>query len=97
MWWFGRDGVWQAGEGGAEAGIAMLATPRIGDGYRTAYAPGVVEDVATVLDVTGPVKTEVRSDLEPGVTHERSYERGTGLVEDDIVSGGYRTVRLRQG
>ncbi len=97
VWWFGRDGVWQAGEGGAEAGIAMLATPRVGDGYRTAYLPGVVEDVVTITAVDDPVQTLGRSDLEPGVTHDRTYERGVGLVLDVVVGSGYRTVRLRQG
>ncbi|MEP9361863.1 hypothetical protein ABLE68_02785 [Nocardioides sp. CN2-186] len=96
VWWFGRDGVWQAGADGAEAGIAMLATPRVGDGYRTAYEPGTVEDVVTVTAVD-PVQTSSRSDLEPGVTHDSTYERGVGLVLDVVVGSGYRTVRLRQG
>lgn len=96
VWWFGRDGVWQAGEGDAEAGIAMLAVPRVGDGYRAAYEPGVVEDVVTVTDVAGPIQTEGRSELEPGVTHDRTYERGVGLVLDVVVGSGYRTVRLRR-
>ena len=34
------EGVWQAGEDGAEAGLAMPATPRLGDGWRAAYGDG---------------------------------------------------------
>ena len=40
VWWFGREGEWQAGEDGAEAGIAMLAKPRVGDGYAEMGADG---------------------------------------------------------
>lgn len=105
VWWFGREGSWRAGDDGARAGIAMLAVPRVGDGYRRGYAPGVVEDVARVVSLDGSttvpagsyddlVVTEQRSRLEPGVTRDRSYARGTGLVEEDVVSGSYRTVRL---
>lgn len=108
VWWFGRAGVWRAGEDGAEAGVAMLARPRIGDGYRTGYEPGVVEDVARVvaLDETAEVAAgsfadlllvEQHSALEPGATSELSYARGIGLVEARLVSGSYRTLRLVDG
>ncbi len=33
MWWFGREGEWSAGVDGAEAGLLMADTPRVGDGY----------------------------------------------------------------
>lgn len=105
VWWFGRAGEWRAGVDGAEAGIAMLAVPRVGDGYRQAYDEGVVEDTAGIvsLDESATVeagsydhvlRTEDRSALEVGVTHDRSYARGVGLVEDDVVAGDYRSVRL---
>ena len=48
VWWFGREGVWRAGEDGAEAGLAMPATPRVGDGWRAAYDAGVVDVRTTV-------------------------------------------------
>jgi len=104
VWWFGRDGSWQAGEDGAEAGLAMADTPRVGDGYRPALAPGVSEDTATVtaLDdrVTVPAGTfeallvDGRSELEPGVHTESSYAEGVGLVAEQVVSSSYRSVRL---
>jgi hypothetical protein len=105
VWWFGRRGSWEAGADGAEPGLAMPARPRVGDGYREAYAPGVVEDAARVLalDESAVVPAgryddlllvEVRSPLEPGATREESYAEGVGLVTENVVSGSYRTVRL---
>jgi hypothetical protein len=106
VWWFGREGSWRAGADGAEAGLAMAETPRVGDGYRQGYVPGVVEDTAAVvaLDerVTVPAGTfavlvvDQRSPLQPGASGQASYAEGVGLVEETVVSGGYRTVRLRE-
>lgn len=108
VWWFGRAGSWRAGEDGAEAGVAMLARPRVGDGYRTGYRPGVVEDTARVASLDesaevaagsydGLLLVERHSALEPGATGELSYGRDIGLVEAREVSSSYRTVRLVQG
>jgi hypothetical protein len=104
VWWFGRAGAWSAGAEGAEAGLAMPATPRVGDGYREAYAPGVVEDTAevTALDdtVTVPAGTydvlavRERTTLDAEGTRESSYAEGLGLVSQTVVAGGYRAVRL---
>lgn len=101
VWWFGRAGEWQAGVDGARAGLAMPSHPRVGDGFRTAYRPGVVEDVATVdavdesLSVPAGsydevVVTRVTSALEPG-SRELSWAPGVGLVEED---GTGRSLRL---
>jgi hypothetical protein len=98
VWWFGHDGgarSWRAGQGGAEAGLAMAATPRRGDGYRTAYAPGVVEDVATVVRV-GPdqVQVDVASALDAGRVTRESYQRGVGLsLRVDATTGAYEELR----
>ena len=105
VWWFGREGVWQAGVDGAEAGVVMLARPRVGDGYRQARLAGTVDDRAQVLSVTdtveGPmgeyddvVLTRVTSPLRPGVTIERAYAPGVGLVEERVVGDEGSTVRL---
>ncbi|GAA4734566.1 hypothetical protein GCM10023350_17770 [Nocardioides endophyticus] len=102
VWWFGREGEWQAGSDSAEAGLAVPATPRVGDGFRTAYQPGVVEDVATVVALDGSATvpaasyddllvTRQVSSLEPGASVERSWARDVGLVEQ-IEQG--RAVRL---
>ncbi len=55
VWWFGREGEWQAGEAGAEAGLAMPAEPRFGDGFRTARAVGL-DERARVRGVDGTVE-----------------------------------------
>ena len=104
VWWFGREGQWRAGVDGAEAGLAMPASPRVGDGFRTAYQPGVVEDVVTVLGLDGTATvpaasyddllvTEQTTALSPGSSSERSWARDVGLVEE--TSPG-RTVRLEE-
>jgi hypothetical protein len=98
VWWFGHDGAdgaWRAGQDGAEAGLAMAATPRVGDGYRTAYLPGVVEDVATVVSVEhGVVQVDVTSVLKPGGVTRETYRRGVGLVTRiDATTGEYDELR----
>lgn len=90
VWWFGRDGVWSAGESGAEAGLAMPAHPRRGDGFRTADLPGE-DEVASVVardesvdvplgEYDDTVVLEVRT--EQGSRRE-VYARGIGLVRTD--------------
>ena len=94
VWWFGREGEWRAGAAGAEAGLAMAAHPRVGDGYRLADVPGRAL-LCEVLDVDESEVVpagrfddlvEVRTDLDGEVTR-RYYAAGTGLVaslsEDD--------------
>jgi hypothetical protein len=98
VWWFGREGVWLAGEDGAEAGLAMPATPRLGDGWRAAYDEDVVDVRMTVETrdqvVSTPAGTfrevlglDVTSPLEPGTARRVFYARGVGLVEELSVDG----------
>ncbi|GAB6983630.1 hypothetical protein JCM10369A_01540 [Nocardioides pyridinolyticus] len=95
VWWFGREGEWVAGTGGAEAGLAMPAHPRVGDGYRSAYAEGVVEDRVTVMSLEeDELVTEVRSDLEPGAVTTLTYLRGTGPIRLDRAGSDDRVERL---
>lgn len=90
VWWFGREGRWRAGEGDAEAGLAMPAAPRFGDGFRTGSAPGLSE-VATVAavgeEITVPLATYHRTvtlDLEDATgTRTEIFARGVGLVRTD--------------
>ncbi|MFC6042875.1 hypothetical protein [Nocardioides hankookensis] len=104
VWWFGREGEWTAGEDGAEAGLAMPADPRVGDGYRMALQEGVVEDVATVLSVRGSatvpagtyddlLATRVTSDLGSTGSTDQYWSRDLGLVEEQ---GAGRTLRLSE-
>lgn len=97
VWWFGREGEWQAGTDGAEAGLVVTATPRLGDGYRTALVPGDGDLLAEVVDVDesldalvggesasydGVVVIEVTT---PQAAYRDHLVRGVGLVlrEDD--------------
>ena len=59
VWWFGREGVWLAGEDGAQAGLAMPATPRLGDGWRAAYDADVV-DVRMTVETRRPDRGHAR-------------------------------------
>lgn len=101
----GGDGSWEAGVGGAEAGIAMPAVPRTGDGFERAHAPGVAEDRTRVLgtdaQVAAPagrwtevVHTEETTPREPGRVVESFHARGVGLVRQETVAGGTAVVEL---
>lgn len=105
VWSFGEDastsaaggadgGSWEAGVDGAEAGLAMPADPRVGDGYARGRRAGVVEDRVEVLALdettrvaagtfAGLLRTEETSPLEPGTTREVFYAEGLGMVLEE--------------
>jgi hypothetical protein len=98
VWWFGREGEWQAGQDGVEAGLAMPATPRLGDGWRAAYGAGVVDVRATVATTDQTVSTpagefthlvgiDLTSPLDGTSSRRVFYERGLGMVEDVSTDG----------
>jgi len=94
VWWFGRAGVWRAGVEGAQAGLVVAATPRLGDGYRAGYQTGRVEDVVTVNQVTPDVKLEWTSALSPGSTVWQTLRRGVGVVDRlDTSTGEHDTLQ----
>ena len=77
----------------------------MGDGYRTGFDPGVVEETVLVLSVdearqteAGPftdlVLTEVRNSLEPGLVQHWYYASGLGPVMVETVSGGSEQLEL---
>ena len=89
---------WQAGVDGAQAGLAMAAVPRRGDGYAVADARGADEDRAIVLSLDASAATpagtydhallvEYTSVLDPGSVVRRTYARGVGLVSEVGVQG----------
>jgi hypothetical protein len=99
---------WSADENGAEPGVAMLSTPRVGDGYTRALAPSA-SDRSTIVAIdeerTVPAGTFgglllVEDSLDyvsddPGPVIRRAYAEGTGLVEETTMSGGTQRLVLR--
>ena len=117
VWYFGEDttaydggrastdGSWEAGVDGAQAGIVMLASPRVGDGYQQEYAEGSAEDQGEILSIDAEVaaqnqtfdnvvKTADTTPLEPGLVEHKYYVEGIGLVLEETVSGGTERVVL---
>jgi hypothetical protein len=101
----GHDGSWEAGVDGAKAGIVMEAKPKVGDTYQQELAPGVAEDMATVLSLKESVcvpygcfsnvlKTRDFSPLEPGVAENKYYAPGVGQIKTVMVEGGSEVSEL---
>jgi hypothetical protein len=108
VWWLGREGQWEAGVDGAQAGLAMAANPREGDGYRLALLDGVVMDRARVVavdgevsvaagDFTDVVEIETQSPLVPGVRLRQSHAEGVGLVQVVSLEGPLLLQELVSG
>jgi hypothetical protein len=111
VWYLGEDtteydngkpvskaGSWEAGVDGAQAGIVMLAHPRVGRRYREEHYPGHAEDGAEVLSraeqvevpyghFTHVLMTKNFNPLEPRVLEYKFYARGIGPVLEIGVSG----------
>ena len=94
-----KEGSWEAGVDGAEAGIVMPAHPRVGMEYRQEHYPGHAEDAARVLSLdeqvevpaghfTGALLTREWNPLEPKVLEYKLYAKGVGPVLAIGVSGG---------
>ncbi len=118
VWYLGEDtkeykngrvvstaGSWEAGRGGARAGILVPARPKIGAAYRQEYRAGVAEDMARALRLDAKVvvpygtfdlclETEDWSPLEPGVLERKFYARGVGCVLEETVRGGRARMEL---
>jgi hypothetical protein len=108
VWWLGRQGEWRAGEDGAQAGLAMPADPRLGDGWRAAYAEGVVDVRAEVVTLDQVVSVpagrfsdlvgiDTSDPLTPGVATRSYYASGTGLVEEVSTQGPTSLLQLESG
>ena len=117
VWYFGEDttaydgkrpskeGSWEAGVDGAQAGLAMPAEPRVGDGYAQEYSKGVAEDHGEILAVDASVsigygdfdkvvRTEDTTPLEPDLVEQKYYAPGVGVVMEKTVAGGEELVEL---
>ena len=100
-----KEGSWEAGVDGAEAGLAMPAEPRVGDGYAQEYYEGVAEDRGEILatdatvtigygDYDQVVRTEDTTPLEPDLVEQKYYAPGVGVVMEKTVAGGDEVVEL---
>lgn len=88
----GHPGSWRAGMR-SQYGLAMPATPQLGQNYFEEMAPGVAANNAKVdaLDAalvtpagnfTKVLRVQETSSLKPGVTTYKYYAPGIGLVRD---------------
>jgi hypothetical protein len=94
-----REGSWEAGRHGGEAGLIMPAGPHATDAYRQEYLAKHAEDQAWIVGFkravhvpAGRYRHVVRSfewsRLEPRVLSTKLYARGVGIVrEADLVGG----------
>jgi hypothetical protein len=81
------DGSWQAGVGGARAGIFMPATPTVGATYQQESAVDA-KDLFRITSVDGDtLTTREWTPLEPGLVTKKVYASGTGQVLEDTVKG----------
>jgi hypothetical protein len=89
-----HDGQWLAGEGDNEAGLFMPAAPQAGVTLTLEHAPGIAEDMATILSLGETVdvpagkyanclKTRDFSPREPGVEEFKYYCPTIGLVKEE--------------
>jgi len=89
-----KEGSWEAGVGGAKAGIAMPGQPTIGDRYQQEYLRGTAEDRGEVLalDADGSVpwgafdhavRTRDTTPIEPDVIEFKYYVRDVGTVLEE--------------
>jgi hypothetical protein len=112
VWYFGEDtaeleadgtmvsteGTWHTAEAGAQPGIFMPASPRVGESHRQEYYRGHAEDFFQVLDLTasvsvpyklfsGTLQTKEWTPLEPDVRDNKYYVQGIGEVKETTVKG----------
>jgi hypothetical protein len=93
------EGSWEAGVGGAQAGIAMPGEPEVGLKYRQEHDAGEAEDAAQVLSLDeraeapagsweGVLMTKDFTPLHPEILEYKFYAQGIGPVVVLGVSGG---------
>ncbi len=94
-----KQGSFEAGKDGAQAGIIMAARPEPGLGYRQEYYKGEAEDKASVVSLTEQVEvpaghyepalmTRDVNPLDPKVLEFKFYAKNVGPVLAVGVSGG---------
>ena len=89
VWWVGTDGEetsWRAGEDGAEAGLAMPADPRLGDGWVSYDVPGLPRASGTIEDQSSEL-VQIRDEAD--TTTRTVYGKGVGLVGMEDLDAGW--------
>ncbi len=93
VWQVGADSdtgaSWRAGVDGAEAGLVMPASPRLGDGWITYRLPQLLEVTTRVEDQS---REMVQTRREAGTTTRNVYEKGAGLVGVEDLDAGWQAV-----
>ena len=90
-----REGSFEAGVGGAEAGVIMPAHPRPGLRYRQEYFKGHAEDHFKIESIRGNrLVTHEWTPIEPGVLDQKVYVRGVGTTSEDSLKGGSEHLHL---
>ncbi|MEA2483193.1 MAG: hypothetical protein QOC55_1140 [Thermoleophilaceae bacterium] len=90
-----REGSWQAGRDGAQAGIFMPARPRVGRSFRQEYYKGHADDHFKIVAIKGDLMTTHEwTPIEPGVLDQKVYQRGVGTTSEDSLKGGREHLHL---
>ncbi len=95
VWLVGADADgtgWRAGADGAQAGLAMPADPRLGDGWLAYDVPGLPRASATIEDQSDAL---VQTRDEADTTTRRVYEKGVGLVGFEDLDAGWTAELVR--
>ncbi|GAA5115529.1 hypothetical protein GCM10023339_22830 [Alloalcanivorax gelatiniphagus] len=99
VWLVGADvdgKSWRAGEAGAEAGLAMPADPRLGDGWLAYEVPGLPRASTTIEEQTRElVQTRDEGLAEADSLARNVYEKGVGLAGVEDLDAGW-TARLAE-
>ena len=93
-----REGSWQAGVDGAEAGIYMPVHPKVGESFSQEFYKGHAEDHFKVVSLHAAVRVPYSSSkdalqtrewtpLEPGLIDFKYYVRGVGTVKERAADG----------
>jgi hypothetical protein len=94
-----KEGSWETGVDGAEAGVFLPADPEVGMTYRQEYRAGEAEDHAKILSLdervevpagkyTGVLMTKDYTPLQPEALEHKFYAKGVGPVMLVGISGG---------
>jgi hypothetical protein len=101
----GTTGSWQAGVDGAQGGLFMPASPKVGDAYYQEYLKGQAEDQYKIISMDGTVTvpygtyknvlvTEETTALEPSIVSQKYYVKGVGQVYEVDVKGSTEYAKL---